>query len=90
MDEDNNVTFDIESIDFTAKKDKFADLIEEYIQDSDKEKALVDFIEALKTDYDFRDKALFQTFFDELQKNLPELSRMELKQRVSMIRTFEE
>lgn len=86
--EKDNTNVDITTMDFVDKKEKFADLIEAYIEDSDKEKELLDYIATLKDDFDFRDKDLFQTFFDELTKFLPDLTRRELKQRVLMIRSF--
>lgn len=75
-------------MDFVDKKEKLADLIEEYLEDKEKEQELIAYIHELSNDLDFRGKDLFLNMFSELMKYLPELSRKELKQRVSLIRTF--
>lgn len=75
-------------MDFVEKKEKLADLIEEYLKDNEKEAELLTFVNELSNDYDFKDKELFLNIFDELQRFLPELSQKELKQRVLMIRGF--
>lgn len=74
--------------DFIDKKEKLADLIEEYIENSEKEQELISYINELSQDEDFKGKELFRNIFTELNKYLPELSRKELKQRVLMIRGF--
>ena len=74
--------------DFVDKKEALADLIEEYMENSDKEKELVEMVALLKEDAEFKSKALFLGVFADVEKFLPELSRKELKQRVSMIRSF--
>lgn len=75
-------------MDFVDKKEKLADLIEEYVENKEKEQTLIAYIHELSNDINFRDKELFLNMFSEFMKYLPELSRKELKQRVLMIRTF--
>lgn len=75
-------------MDFVEKKEKLADLIEEYLKDNEKEAELLNFVNESSNDFDFKDKELFLNIFNELQKFLPELSQKELKQRVLMIRGF--
>lgn len=75
-------------MDFVDKKERLADLIEEYIEDREKEQELMQLMDELREDEDFKRKELFQNIFDELSKYLPDLSRRELKQRVLMIRTY--
>ena len=77
-------------MDFIDKKEKLANLIEEYIEDSNKEALLIRYINELSNDFDFNQKDLFKNIFDEISKYLPELSHKELKQRVLMIRAFME
>ncbi len=77
-------------MDFVDKKEKIADLIEEYISNDDKGAELIAYCIDMSIDDDFKGKDLFQSLLPELIKYLPELSRKELKQRVSMIRTFME
>lgn len=74
--------------DFVDKKEAFADLMEEYMVDSDKEAELVQMATELSLDPEFKDKDLFKGIFADVQKYLPELSRKELKQRVLMVRSF--
>ena len=74
--------------DFVDKKERVADLIEDYIQDDSKEKELLSFIHDLSIDDDFKNKELFHSIFKELSSSLSELSRRELKQRILMIRSF--
>jgi len=75
-------------MDFVDKKEKFADLIEEYVKDKDKENELFEYIEELKNDPEFDNKELFKNLFSEFVKFLPDLSDKELRQRVNMIRTY--
>jgi predicted transcriptional regulator len=76
--------------DFVDKKEKIADLIEEYISDDQKAHELIKYCTDMCLDEDFKNKELFQSMLPEIVKYLPELSRKELKQRVSLIRTFME
>lgn len=75
-------------MDFIDKKEKLADLIEEYISEDEKEEELTSYLEEIKSDDDFKDKELFQNIIGELENHLHELSRKELKQRVLLIRSF--
>jgi len=75
-------------MDFIDKKEKLADLIENYLLDSQKEKELLSYINELSVDEDFIGKDLFKNIFDELVRYLPDLSNKELKQRVLLIRGF--
>jgi hypothetical protein len=59
-----------------------------YLENKDEEQDLIAYIHELSNDFEFKDKELFVNMFSELMKYLPELSRKELKQRVSLIRTF--
>jgi hypothetical protein len=77
-------------MDLIDKKEKLADLIEEYIQDNNKEQELISTINEFSNDIDFRGIDLFTNIFDELIRFLPELSRKELKQRALMIRSYME
>lgn len=76
--------------DFVDKKERLADLIEEYMIDSSKESELLSLINEFSNDEDFRGNTLFKNIFDELARFLGELSNKELKQRVLMIRTYME
>lgn len=75
-------------MDFIDKKEKFADLIEAFIEDSSKENELLNLIIELKVDGDFKGRDLFENLFNELSNHLNELSRKELKQRVLLIRSY--
>jgi len=75
-------------MDFIDKKEKLSRLIEEFIEDSQKEAELMRYINELSNDFDFNRKELFKNIFDELSKYLPELSKKELKQRVLMIKAY--
>ena len=75
-------------MDFVDKKEKLADLIEEYIEDPNKEEKLYSFLHEIEQDEDFRGKDLFENLFKELKEYLGELSRKELKQRVLLIRSY--
>ncbi|MFW5704201.1 MAG: hypothetical protein ACOCXG_00010 [Nanoarchaeota archaeon] len=70
------------------KKAKLADLIEEYIANSNKESELLSYIAELREDPDFNDKKLFKDIFDELMNDLPNLPRKYLKQIAAIIRDF--
>lgn len=74
---------------FIDKKEKLANLIEEYILDESKENDLLYFIGELSMDSEFKSKDLFMNLFNELKIYLTSLSRKELKQRVLMIRSFD-
>lgn len=76
------------SYQFIDKKEKLANLLEEYLENQEKEKELINYIDELKTDEEFKEKELFKNIFVELTKYLPELSRKELKQRILMIKGF--
>lgn len=75
-------------MDFIDKKEKIADLIEEYISNGENAPELVEYCTQMVVDGDFKNKDLFQSMLPEIVKYLPELSRKELKQRVLLIRTF--
>ncbi|MCA9459202.1 MAG: hypothetical protein KC550_01495 [Nanoarchaeota archaeon] len=74
---------------FIDKKEKLANLIEEYILDESKENDLLYLIGELSMDSEFKSKDLFMNLFNELKIYLTSLSRKELKQRVLMIRSFD-
>ena len=75
-------------MDFIDKKEKLAILIEEYMNNTEKEAELIRYINELSNDFDFNNKELFKNIFDEISKYLPGLSHKELKQRVLMIRAY--
>ncbi len=75
-------------MDFIDKKEKLADLLEEFIENNQKEAELTSYIQELSKDIEFKGKELFGNLFQELIQYLPELSRKELKQRVLIIRSF--
>lgn len=75
-------------MDFIEKKENFARLIEQYIENQDSESELLNTIKELSQDDDFKNKDLFKNLFEELTKYLPELSRKELKQRVLLVRSY--
>lgn len=77
-----------EGYDFVDKKERLADLIEEYIQNKEMKNDLISFVNELSKDEDFKEKELFKNIFKELNQYLLELSTKELKQRVLMIRGF--
>jgi len=77
-------------MDFIDKKERIADLIEEYISNEGSGQELIDYCVQMSIDFDFKNKELFQNLLPEIIKYLPQLSRKDLKQRVSMIRTFME
>ena len=74
--------------DFIDKKENLADLIEGYMVDNQKEKELLEMVNELSDDNEFKNKDLFRSIFVDLIKYLSELSRKELKQRVLMIRSY--
>ncbi len=74
--------------DFVDKKEKLADLLEEYMANPDIEKELVDLVIVFAEDEDFKDKALFKSIFSDVMEYLHDLSRKEIKQRVLMIRSY--
>ena len=75
-------------MDLFDKKEKLADLIEEYTSDESKESQLTDYVRECYDDPDFKDIELFRNILGELDKYLRELSRKELKQRVLLIRSY--
>jgi predicted transcriptional regulator len=77
-------------MDFKKKKNKLIELIEKYIENKDFEKELLEYVNELKNDYDFGTKELFKKIFEEIEKYLPDLTRKELKQRILMIKDYEE
>lgn len=72
---------------FVDKKEKFADLLEEYIKNKDKE-SLLSSIKEYEKDNDFMDKELFANIIKEIKNNLDDLSNQELKQRVLLVRSY--
>jgi len=70
------------------KKAKLADLIEEYVEDSNKKPELLSYIAELREDPDFNDKKLFTDIFDELMNDLTNLPRKYLKQVSAIIKDF--
>lgn len=75
-------------MDFVDKKEKLADLIESYLADDSKKDEVLNYVEELSKDSDFKDKELFMNLFGELLNYFNELSKKELKQRILMIRTY--
>ncbi len=75
-------------MDFVDKKEKLVGLLEDYLDDNEKENELMQYINELSNDVDFVNKDLFRNIFEEIQKYLPELSKKEIKQRILMIRGY--
>lgn len=77
-------------MDFIDKKDKLADLVENYAREKTPENLnlLFDLIDELKFDDDFKSRELFTKLFDELKRFSEELSSRELKQRSLIIRSY--
>ncbi len=75
-------------MDLFDKKEKLADLIEEYTSDESKESELIDYVKECYDDPDLKDIELFKNILGELDKYLKDLSRKELKQRVLLIRSY--
>lgn len=75
-------------MDFIDKKEKLADMIENYISEKIKSEELNDFLEKLSADEDIKKKELLINIITELKQYLSELSRKELKQRILMIRSY--
>lgn len=75
-------------MDFIDKKEKLADLIENYINQPETLQELKEYVLELEKDPEFKDKQLFTSIFADIRNYISELSRKELKQRVMMIRGF--
>ncbi|MFW6285874.1 MAG: hypothetical protein ACOC16_01760 [Nanoarchaeota archaeon] len=75
-------------MDFIDKKEKFADLIEAFIENQDAQIELLNYVKLLEKDEDFKDKDLFLKIFDDIKTLLQDLSKRELKQRVLLIRSY--
>jgi hypothetical protein len=75
-------------MDFIDKKEKFADLIENYMNDSSKKDDLINYVQEIKKDLDFKDKELFLKLFDDVEKYLDSFSKKELKQRVLLVKSY--
>ena len=75
-------------MDYAEKKEKLASLIEEAADDRGKKDELMAFILELTKDVEFSRKDLYKSILPEIGNYFDELSRKELKQRASMIRTF--
>lgn len=75
-------------MDFIDKKEKLADLIENYINQPETLQELKEYVLELEKDSEFKDKQLFTSIFADIKNYILELSRKELKQRVMMIRGF--
>ncbi len=76
-------------MDFIDKKVDLLNVFKEYIDKPEENKDLLfQKINKYKEDMDFKDKELFQNIFLELEFNLDELNRKELKQRYLMIETY--
>jgi histidyl-tRNA synthetase len=77
-------------MDFIDKKEKLANLLEEYLSDVSKKEDLLNIVKEFKQDSDFAGKELFSNLFNELTNYLSELSSKELKQRILIIRSYME
>ena len=77
-----------EHMDFIDKKEKLADILEEYLQDDAKKEELLDYTNQLLQDEEFKDKELIKNICLEINEYLTELSNRELKQRVLLIRSY--
>ena len=75
--------------DFNSKKEKLVSLIETYISDNTIADELRAFAILIRSDVNFRDKALFVSICNEIEFHLKELTQRELKQRVLLIRSFD-
>lgn len=75
---------------FNSKKEKLVSLIEGYINDNRVGEELRAFAILIRSDVNFRDKALFVSICNEIEFHLKELTQRELKQRVLLIRSFME
>jgi len=75
--------------DFNNKKEKLVSLIETYISDNTIADELRAFAILIRSDVNFRDKALFVSICNEIEFHLKELTQRELKQRVLLIRSFD-
>lgn len=76
------------NMDFIDKKEKLADLLEEYINNCNKKNELIDYVKDIKGDNNFQSKNLFLKIFSNIEKHLDDFSRKELKQRVLLIRSY--
>lgn len=83
-----NTTISI--MDFVDKKEKLADLLEQFLTNNENKDELISYSKELKQDADFKNKALFEGIFKDIELYLNELSRKELKQRILLIRSFME
>jgi len=74
--------------DFIDKKEKLADLLEEYKNNSEQKQELIYYVKELENDSDFKNKDLFTSLFKDINNFLGELSSKEIKQRILLIRSF--
>ncbi len=75
-------------MDFIDKKEKFADMIEDYIASQISKEELISYIKEISKDSEFMSRSLFENMIKELTQYFDELSRRELKQRILMIRSY--
>lgn len=74
--------------DFIDKKEKLADLLEEYNEDKSKIDELREYAQQIKDDTDFKNRDLFTKILNDIFLYINELSHKEIKQRIMMIRNY--
>lgn len=74
--------------DFVDKKEKIANLLEEYLEKKENLEQIKKQINIYLNDEDFKEKELFTNIFYEINKDLENLTNKQIKQRISMIRTY--
>ncbi|MCA9486830.1 MAG: hypothetical protein H6500_00825 [Candidatus Woesearchaeota archaeon] len=73
---------------FKEKQEQFAELLENYLQDKEKKRELLNFVEKHEHDENFLSKELFLNIFAEIREVLSEMSDKEIKQRILMVKSY--
>jgi len=74
---------------FLQKKQELIEGFEQYLQNPEIKYQFIEYIKIMEKEECFQNNKLFQDIFKELQTNIDELSRREIKQRLLMIQTYE-